>query len=1407
MRYLAGRFWIPPDAELSLADGGFLPDPEDTYAAAFNPEVLPLSAVSRSRCLVLIGEPGLGKTTALAAERQRVARGLDAQADATVAVDLGATRDERLLRARIFESEAFLQWQRGDGYLYLFLDSLDEARLRIETVADLLLDGISDADLGRLYLRLACRSADRHRRLEDALQDAFGSAEFGVFELTPLRRRDVVEAARAAGVNADRFVRDIVARDLQPLAIRPLTLGFLLRVAATETGLPTSASELYRRGCRLLVQEPDEDRRTGVTGGRLSAGERVAVAGRIAAATILSGRSAISTGPDEVPSPDQAELDDLAGGRELTEGTAVADSFAVDVDAVREVLGTGLFSARSEGRLGWAHQSLGEYLAAAYVAQRRMRSEQVLDLLTVREGDARRVIPQLREVAGWLATLSPRLFDALLPADPDVLLRGDVGLADANQREALVRALLTGVDEGTIDRWDTRIRSNLSRLAYPGVAGHVRDVLLNPAAAVRSREMAADLAGACRLSEVAGELADVACDNEAPPSIRQAAVSALDRWAEPAVLRRLVPLALEPLEVDVDDEIRGAALMAVWPGIIRPTDLFNALTEPRSRSLYGLYKSFLLTRLVDGLADSDVATALEWAAGVPRRHAPTDALSDVVQQILVRAWSLRSRPEVMDALVPVVRTFLEGGFDQLDHKERQRGVAFVDQTGRRELLCRLIPSVADGTINPVNLVLLSHPTLVELTDFEWLLEKLTDARGGAEELGWAMIIRSLLPRGVPLEPVMKARERSGVLRDLTSAWFDPVPLSSEESTGARTAWERSKRLRLDVDRNAAEAPDMAARVGAALDRFEDGDLDAFWQLNAELSVEQGGRHYGGDFQSDLTAFPGWKAADPSTRERIVAAARRYLAEGEPRPDEWFAQNRIWRPAWAGYRALRLLSEHHPEELIPMGRDPWERWSPIILAWPRDGVDEANWNDTAVAQCFSHARAAATRWFAELLDADLREDRGVYNVRRVRLVADAGLDRLVLERAKRDVVPVESRAELLRFLMERGSTEARMVAESFLSREHVTAGGTGRDLAIRVAQILVEEAPDAGWSVVWPLVHDDASFGRAVLEAVAQERDSGVADRLNEHQLAQLFRWLESEYPHAEDPALPGGAGHIGPREQLAWWRDGVLRGLAAKGTEDAIEELRAMERDLTDLPWIARFRREAEELLRRSRWTPPAPADVVRIAADAARRWVTTDSELREVVAESLRRAQEELQAATPAVADLWDSASRRPKSENELSDWLKRYLDRDLGGRGVVVGREVQIRPGPGGKMGESGDLVIDAIAGERVEGAPTVSVTVEVKGCWHPAVDTALRVQLAERYLLPEGERQGIYVVGWFAADDWDRTDWRRRACAGRDLESSRQAFKQQAGEVSAELDLEIDAVVLDCSLPPREGPARRS
>ena len=56
-------------------------------------------------------------------------------------------------------------------------------------------------------------------------------------------------------------------------------------------------------------------------------------------------------------------------------------AFSATDDDVREVLDTGLFSSRGEGRMGWAHQAYGEFLAGLYLFERGVPAETVLKML------------------------------------------------------------------------------------------------------------------------------------------------------------------------------------------------------------------------------------------------------------------------------------------------------------------------------------------------------------------------------------------------------------------------------------------------------------------------------------------------------------------------------------------------------------------------------------------------------------------------------------------------------------------------------------------------------------------------------------------------------------------------------------------------------------------------------------------------------------------------------------------------------------------------------------------------------------------------------------------------------------------------------------------------------------------
>jgi predicted NACHT family NTPase len=283
---------------MSLTDGGYLDDPEAVWGRFSNPDVVPFEAIAKSPCLGLLGEPDMGKTRTMQAQREAIDRTVEEEGGQTLWLDLRSYGSEDRLIRNLFENQTFLSWVNGVHRLHVFLDSLDECLLRIDTLAPLLVDEFQkySALLRRLYLRIACRTADWPNTLEEGLRTLWRKDTVGVYELAPLRRVDIVAAATADGLDADAFLREIDHKAVVPLAIKPVTVDFLLSIYRKHGQFPSTQTELYRQGCRRLREESNATRRdTGLTG-TLTAAQRMAVAARIAAVTMFAKRYAVRTG-------------------------------------------------------------------------------------------------------------------------------------------------------------------------------------------------------------------------------------------------------------------------------------------------------------------------------------------------------------------------------------------------------------------------------------------------------------------------------------------------------------------------------------------------------------------------------------------------------------------------------------------------------------------------------------------------------------------------------------------------------------------------------------------------------------------------------------------------------------------------------------------------------------------------------------------------------------------------------------------------------------------------------------------------------------------------------------------------------------------------------------------------------
>jgi predicted NACHT family NTPase len=289
------RFWCPRSGKINLAGFGYLYDPDTDFGRYLNPDLVTFDAIAHIPCLTLLGEPGIGKSSAIKAEKEKINAKIQQEGSKLLWLDLRAYGSEERLIRNLFESRTFQAWTQGNYRLYVFLDSLDECLLRINTLAALLVDELSNYSdqLERLYFRIACRTADWRSGLEEGLKELWGKETVGVYELAPLRRVDISSAAQAEGLDENAFLQAIEQQEVAPLAIKPITLNFLLNTYRKNGSLPTQQTELYLQGCQLLCEETNQNRRDARLTGNLSADQRMVIAARIAAVIVFCNRYAV----------------------------------------------------------------------------------------------------------------------------------------------------------------------------------------------------------------------------------------------------------------------------------------------------------------------------------------------------------------------------------------------------------------------------------------------------------------------------------------------------------------------------------------------------------------------------------------------------------------------------------------------------------------------------------------------------------------------------------------------------------------------------------------------------------------------------------------------------------------------------------------------------------------------------------------------------------------------------------------------------------------------------------------------------------------------------------------------------------------------------------------------------------
>lgn len=1387
------RFWCPRSGKLNLGDGGYLIEPDNEVGRYANPDVREYSSIAVIPCLALLGEPGTGKTYALKAAAEWAQQG----GGIHFRVDLREFGSESRLVDNIFCSTIFRDWLASDQVLEMMLDSLDECLLRINTIASILVEQLRHVPINRLHLRIACRTAEWPTTLEAELKKLWGEKQFEAFELAPLCRRDVRNAAEIEQLDAGRFLAEIERVRAEPLAIKPVTLRLLLKSYRQYNGLPLTEAELYTRGCLLLCEETQERREARVPL-TLDASQRLAVSKRIAAITIFSNKFAIWTGLDEGDVPvEDVLITKISFGSEQSDGHV----FEVNRLVVEETLRTGLFTSRGPHRLGWAHQTYAEFLASLYLQEHHVTTQQILSLITDEISGQLRVVPQLGEVAARIATYEQTIFDTLLQCEPTILLRSDVSTADEQQKKKLILALLERCSRGEFYlRWSDYY-NRLRHLKHADLAAQLRPYLVSTTINSQTKELALDIAQCCSVAGLNSEIVSIALDRSQNTDLRVGAVDALAELADAEVKSRLTEIANASPE-DSSNRIRGAVLRILWPDFITAEQVFSQISIQETEREINRYTMFVAHEMAKHFRPEHMPAALRWVINQTwSRYHSDHVYVSLLDSILVAAWKYIDAVEVLPLLAQAIRNRLTLDHGHLIDPCNVEGEPFLDDLQKRHRLLQAICTLEQ----PSDFVIYCHYSgLVRSEDFQWLLDQLSVAN-----TSWSIEVWKTLSQRcynvnelAHTELIFEHAKTNTQIRSAFSWLFEVTTLDSPAAIEAR---EDARRMQAMLPRRSAGSITTIApaqRVQSMLLRCENGRADLWWRLAQELTLKPDSTYYD-DMEPDIINAPGWRETDEQTRNRILAAAKEYILHSDDKHNEWPDDPLyFFLPANAGYLALRLLFNLDKRFIENLPVEVWGHWSFALMKYPVNlSGEEADKHHSALLKLAYHSSADLV---CEAIRIIIRREAlgspGLFSLNRIKPILDQNV-RNILHAIATDLgVPIKSRANILIFLIEQNDQAAQAIGFASVSRP-LASREDERNFTIALGAALGAVVTQGQWQFLWQAIQDQPDLGRSLIGRWASSyRHTSLLTNLSDDQLAALYIWVANQYPHTEDPQ-PVGVHTVDDREQIAFWRDqGLLHMITQRGTLSACSALQSIKSALPQLTWLNYVIQNAMTLARANNWWPLDPAELLTLVYGSETRKVDSGIQLLNVIEESLSRLEGELHGANPTIRQVWDYQRKSdvftPIDENPFSDYIASYLRRDVQARGIVINREVEIRPSGQGQPGQATDIHIVALRTSPGGVVDTITCIVETKGCWNRDLKTAMYTQLAQRYLRDNQCSFGLYLVGWFMCDMWDESDVRKKAVPNITIHKAREYFNRQATRFSRN-GRHIRAHVLDARL----------
>ena len=599
----------------------------------------PLEANWHHSAYVLLGDPGMGKTTAFKTQYQRTTNGFFVTA-----------RD-----FATFDAANMPEWHGKT----LFIDGLDEIRAG-QTDPRTPLDKIRNnlKVLGEPSFRLSCRSADWRPNDYKDLKSVSPAGSIRVLKLDPLDEasKSLILSDLIEGENVDAFSREAGKRGLSGMLENPQSL-VLLTTAVEEDDWPVSLSETLARACGKMVLEHNEEHLNIAPTSEVSA--ILEDSGRLCSALLMSGLAGFSK-----------------VSRYAEKGFPDITETGLSMSRWRNATASKLFKV-SESKKPWhvepVHRRIAEYLAGRYLAKLIEEGIPVKRLLSQFAGSDGLIFAELRSTFAWLAVSSKAARHTLIDLDPfSVAVYGDIATFSLDERKHVFTAALQ-----TSREFEQSLSASeaFGQLITLDLLEAIQSTLIDPPSDAEAPQVVDFLLRAITNAEplpaLKPTLVKLANDDTQRPEIRQSALEALIHYRGEvdceADLLDLLHATIEGRIADPNDEMLGTLLKVFYPRYIRTEQIWGYY-KATNEFFFGTYRLFWQKHILTNANDADIAKLLDSSV---RHIAHLESESDRALSACIVALLHRGL-HAFDGTLAVDRLY-----DWLDVAERLQVSSFV----------------------------------------------------------------------------------------------------------------------------------------------------------------------------------------------------------------------------------------------------------------------------------------------------------------------------------------------------------------------------------------------------------------------------------------------------------------------------------------------------------------------------------------------------------------------------------------------------------------------------------------------------------------------------------------------------------------------------------------------------------